>query len=165
MNSVSLLCGTLALCAAAMAGSTHAGFSHAVSAPAISTTHQRWPANGAGACAKYFSPDFVGAVLGGSPEAAKVTSDSSCLSGMLYITLNSISAEQFRRRMPLIAGTHPISGIGDVAYWNEAGTVSSAKGQGRGCNIGVIVPQMAKLEKEALAQKLGTICNSLFALP
>ena len=165
MNTASLLCGTAALCAAAMAGSTHVVVPPAVSAPALSTTQQRWAANGAGACAKYFSPDFVGAVMGGSPGPAKVTSDSSCLSGMLYITLNSISAEQFRRQMPLIAATHPISGIGDVAYWNEAGTVSSAKGQGRGCNIGVIVPQQAKLQKEALAQKLGTICNSLFALP
>ncbi len=165
MHSVSLLCGTMAVCAAAMVGSTHVVSPHAGSAPAISTTQQRWAANGGGACAKYFSPEFVGAVLGGSPEPAKVTSDSSCLSGMLYITLNSISAEQFRQQMPLIAFTHPISGIGDVAYWNEAGTVSSAKGQGRGCNIGVIVPQQAKLQKEALAQKLGTICNSLFALP
>jgi hypothetical protein len=155
----------MALCAAAMVGSTHVVLPHSVSAPAVSTKQQRWAANGGGACAKYFSPEFVGAVLGGSAEPAKVTSDSSCLSGMLYITLNSISAEQFRQQMPLIAGTHPISGIGDVAYWNEAGTVSSAKGQGRGCNIGVFIAQQAKLQKEALAQKLGTICNSLFALP
>lgn len=154
MNSVSLLGGVTALCAATIVGSMH-----------VSTTHQRWAANGGGACAKYFTPDFVGAVLGGSPQPAKVTSDSSCLSGMLFITLNSIGAAQFRRQMPLIAGTHPITGIGDVAYWNEAGTVSSAKGQGRGCVVGVLIAQQAKLQKEALAQKLGTICNALFALP
>lgn len=165
MNPVSLLCGTATLCAAAMVASPHVVFPHVAPAPAASTKQPRWAANGAGACAKYFTPDFVGAVLGGSAEAAKVTSDSSCLSGMLYITLNSISAEQFRLEMPLIAGTHPISGIGDVAFWNEAGTVSSAKGQGRGCNIGVLLPNPAKLQREALAQKLGTICNKLFASP
>ncbi len=165
MNPVSLLCVTTALCAAAMVASPHIVHPHVVPAPAVSTKQPRWAANGGGACTKYFTPDFVGAVLGGSTEPAKVTSDSSCLSGMLYITLNSISAEHFRQQMPLIAATHPISGIGDVAFWNEAGTVSSAKGQGRGCNIGVILPSQAKLQREVLAQKLGTICNKLFALP
>ena len=165
MNPVSLLCGITVLCAVEMVASPHVVFLHVVPAPAVSTKQQRWTANGAGACAKYFTPDFVGAVMGGPPKPAKVTSDSSCLSGMLYITLESTSAEHFRQQMPLIAATHPISGIGDVAFWNDAGTVSSAKGQDRGCNIGVFLPNQAKLQREALAQKLGTICNKLFALP
>jgi hypothetical protein len=58
----------------------------------------------------------------------------------------------------------PISGIGDAAYWNEAGALSAVKGD-RMCDISVVIPGAAKIRGAALAEKLGAICNQLFTLP
>ncbi len=65
----------------------------------------------------------------------------------------------------MIAGAHLMAGVGDGAYWNEAGAVSAAKGHDRGCDISIVAPQEAKVQGAALGQKLGEICNQLFALP
>lgn len=75
-----------------------------------------------------------------------------------------INVALFRNEMPRIFGAHSIGGIGDAAYWNEAGALSSVKGD-RGCDISVIVPGAAKFSGTVLGQKLGAICNELFALP
>jgi hypothetical protein len=59
-----------------------------------------------------------------------------------------------------------MTGVGDAAFWNHAGALSAVKGHERGCNISVIGEAYGmKLQDEALAQKLGQVCNKLFALP
>ena len=60
---------------------------------------------------------------------------------------------------------HPISGFGDGAYWNGAGAFSAVKGHDRGCDISVIDPGAPKIHNAELGQKLGEICNKLFAIP
>ena len=56
--------------------------------------------------------------------------------------------------------------FGDGAYWNEAGAVAAVKGHDRGCNVSIIAaPSQLKLRGAALGEKLGAICNQLFALP
>ena len=133
-----------------------------VAVPALS---QGWTANGATACEKYFTPEFVAAVLGGRPEAAKRTGPNMCTAGYLYITLDVKDVNEFRRELPRIAGVHPMTGVGDVAYWNGSGAITAVKGPNRECVVGVLVQQFAKIHDAELGQKLGEICNKLFALP
>jgi hypothetical protein len=122
-----------------------------------------WIANGATACEKFLTPEVVAAILAKPAGAAAQLDSTSCHTGNIYISLKIVSVDTFRRELPLIAGTHPLAGVGDVAYWNGAGAVSAVKGQDRGCNISVIAG--AKIRDEALGQKLGEICSILFALP
>lgn len=52
------------------------------------------------------------------------------------------------------------------AVWNQAGAISAVKGHDRGCNISIVgVPEQMKIHDAALGQKLGEVCNQLFALP
>jgi hypothetical protein len=128
---------------------------------------QSWTANGATACEKYLTPEFVSAVLGDPPEPAKRTGPNSCTtrSGSLYITLNTKDVNEFRRELPRIAGVHVMSGVGDAAYWNASGAVTAVKSPNRECVVGVLLQTSAKIHDAALGKKLGEICNKLFALP
>ena len=131
---------------------------------ARATTGSPWIANGATACEKYLTPVVTAAILNAPPGHAQRTAPNSCSAHPIYITLKAASVPAFKQELPLIAGAHPIAGIVDAAYWNEAGAVSAVKGD-RGCDISVIVPGSAKVTGADLAQKLGAICNQLFALP
>jgi hypothetical protein len=125
-----------------------------------------WISNGATACEKYLTPDVVAAILrtpAGHPRRLDV---NSCNAGMIYIFLKVADINVFRMELPRIAGVHLISGVGDGAYWNEAGALSAVKGHDRGCNISIIgAPGELKIHDAALGQKLGEICNKLFAIP
>jgi hypothetical protein len=66
--------------------------------------------------------------------------------------------------LPRIADAHPIGGIGDAAYCDGAGALSAVKGD-RGCVINALVPGTTKATGEALARKLGAVCDQLFSLP
>jgi hypothetical protein len=128
------------------------------------TTGAAWSANGAAACGEYLTPAVTSAILQGPAGKTKSSDATSCNEGPIYLKLKAGNVSAFRRELPLIAGAHPISGIGDAAYWNEAGAVSAVKGD-RACDISVIIPGAAKVSGSALAEKLGAICNQLFALP
>ena len=140
----------------------------AFTTPALAATGggSVWIANGATACEKYLTPDVVAAILrtpAGHPRRLDV---KSCNAGMIYIFLKVADIDVFRLEVPRIAGAHPISGIGDGAYWNEAGALSAVKGHDRGCDISIIgAPGELKIHNAALGQKLGEICNKLFAIP
>ena len=123
-----------------------------------------WSANGGTACAKYLTPAATGAILNSPAGKAQSGGASSCNAGPIYLSLKPANLALFRQEIPRIAGAHPISGIGDAAYWNESAALAAVKG-GRECNISVIIPGSAKLSGAALAGKLGAICNQLFALP
>jgi hypothetical protein len=88
----------------------------------------------------------------------------SCHAGIIYIDLKVADIDVFRQELPMITGTHLMAGVGDGAYWNQAGAVSAVKGHHRGCDISVIDPQQLKIHNAELGQKLGEICNKLFAL-
>lgn len=137
-------------------------------AAAGSPSQTGWAANGASACEKYLGPQVVGAILLQPAGHARRVDAQSCEylssgSGMIEIRLTAADVDVFRQELPRIMGAHPITGIGDAAYWNEAGALSAVKGHGRGCDISVLVG--SKVRGEALAQQLGKICNALFALP
>lgn len=156
---------SLSACSQGASGSPGDGVSAAVAAPAAASAgSNNWIANGASACEKYLTPDVVAAILlnpAGKPE--RLDADS-CHAGSIYISLKVADIDAYRQELPLIAGTHPMAGVGDGAYWNAAGAVSAVRGHDRGCDISVIGAP-TKIQGAALGQKLGEICNKLFALP
>ncbi len=127
-------------------------------------TGAAWSANGGTACEKYLTPAVTDAILSSRASPPKRTDPTACNSYPIYIKLSAANVASFRAQMPRIAGAHPINGIGDAAFWNEAGAVSAVKGD-RGCVINVLVPGSTKVTGQALAQKLGAVCDQLFALP
>ena len=79
---------------------------------------------------------------------------NSCNAGMIYIFLKVADIDVFRMEVPRIAGAHPISGVGDGAFWNEAGALSAVKGHDRGCDISIIgAPGELKIHNAALGTK------------
>jgi hypothetical protein len=128
------------------------------------TTAAAWSANGGAACEKYLTPAVTDAILNSHAAPPKRTDPTSCNSFPIYIKLSAANVATFRAQLPRIADAHPIGGIGEAAYWNGAGALSAVKGD-RGCVINVLVPGSAKVMGEALAQKLGAVCDQLFALP
>jgi hypothetical protein len=137
-----------------------------VSAHGTPTNGTGWTANGASACEKYLTPDVVAAILGKAPGPAVRIDAASCNTGSIYINLLVADVDVFRQEIPRIVGAHSMAGVGDAAFWNQAGALSAVKGHARGCDISVIGEAYAtKLHDEALARKLGEICNKLFALP
>lgn len=169
-----VVCGILLAVSACSRGSASsggtngaAGADSAATSPAAagSSGGNSWIANGATACEKYLTPDVVAAILlapAGTPQRLDA---HSCHTGIIYIYLKVADIDAFRLEVPRIAGTHPMAGVGDGAYWNQAGAVSAVKGHDRGCDISVLVPQQAKIHDVALGLALGEICNKLFALP
>src|ERR1700722_3405408 len=134
-------------------------------APAAPPTGSAWIDNGATSCAKYLTPDVVAAILRSPAGAPRRLDAHSCNVGPIYITLKVADIDVFRQELSMIAGVHRMSGVGDGAYWNEAGAFSSVKGHDRGCDISVIDPGAPKIHNAELGQKLGDICNKLFATP
>jgi len=133
---------------------------------ALISSRQDWTANGASACEKYLTPEVVSTIMDGPAEQPKQDAANSCHRGSLYVTLSvrTRDVEEFRREIPRIADAHPLSGVGDAAYWNGGGATTAVKGR-RECVISVLVPQFAKIHNAELGQKFGEICNTLLALP
>jgi hypothetical protein len=156
MDSKTLLPGIVATCIAATIGLWVPG-------EAAAANGQGWIANGASACERFLTPDVVTAIIVGSAGPAAPLDANSCHSGSIYITLRVEDVTSFKLKLPQIVGVHMMSGVGDLAYWNQAGAISAVKGHDRGCDIGVI-GGTTKVHDEALGKKLGEICNKLFAL-
>lgn len=153
---VRILTGLIAACTSLMIG---------IHAPAsASTPGQSWIANGATACEKFLTPDVLAGILGSPVGPARKIDATSCNTGPIYITLLVKDVDVFKLELPQIVGVHMMSGVGDLAYWNQAGAISAVKGHDRGCNIGMI-GGAPKIHDAALGQKLGEICAKLFALP
>ena len=127
---------------------------------------QAWISNGGTACQKFLTPDVVAGILKLPPGPPKQNDATSCNTGTIYITLSVANMALFQHQSKTVVGANTISGIGDAAYWNHAGALASVKGPDRGCDISVISDRFGtKLQDEALAKKLGEICNKLYALP
>ncbi len=126
-----------------------------------------WNANGATACETLLTPALMSAVLNDPSGTPTKDSATSCHRGAIYITLEVKDPAKLKQEIPRIAFAHPMTGVGDVAYWNDAGATVAAKAPDRGCEIqGVLAVSYhgTKMTGEALGKKLGEVCNELFAL-
>ena len=135
-----------------------------------------WQTNGGTACDKYITPDLVAEVLNmpagkiehTNPETCKVGAPDWHNPASIQITLGSHSNPGlFKATEQLRENLVPLPGVGDMATRSGNRTyvlVDALKGDHRSCSITAMVSS-APLKSELMAQKLGAICNELFALP
>jgi hypothetical protein len=143
--------------------------SASASASASSTNGQPWPNNGAIACEKYLTPDFVGQIFKNPTGHARKLGAQGCTFetpdfASIKIALFAAGPSVFDARQKYLSDPVPLTGVGDKAVRTASG-IKAIKGRNRMCDIVVTPPFGNKLSGEALAKKLGEICNKLFALP
>jgi len=140
-----------------------------------STQAGDWASNGATACTKLLTADFLKAILihpSGKSEAQdgescafSADSGETTIKIELYdhLTLEAWKAYNKVDRPTAIA----LAGVGDQALRVENPVVIDAwKTGGRNCRVMLLaILEQPKLTSDALAKKLGGICNQLFALP
>ncbi|MGH7023918.1 MAG: hypothetical protein ACREEB_10045 [Caulobacteraceae bacterium] len=129
-----------------------------------------WVNNGGDACAKLLTPDFVAQILRNPAGHSEQLSAKGCHfngdSGTIGIVLIPGGVADFDATQKLRGGkTTPLTGVGDKAVVVTEGSIEAAKGQDRICDVDVQPASDQKLTGMALAQKLGEVCNKLFALP
>jgi hypothetical protein len=136
-----------------------------------SSASGNWVANGATACEKYLTPDVVAAILTHPAGRSKTLGAQGCdyettdSGGSISITLTAAGPAAFDAEQKYFVNPIPLPGVGDKAVRHTTG-IEAIKGEDRGCSIQAGgAPGSTKLTGEALAQKLGEICNKLFALP
>jgi hypothetical protein len=169
MNFLSLLSRaaiTCALCATSACTQSAASSNAAETGAAGTQSHgSAWVTHGATACDTYFTPDFVGQIFSSSAGHSKKLSSQACSfdspSGLINITLVAAGPADFEAH--LAYQTNPVSlpDVGDKAVRSLTG-IEAVKGDDRMCSIDVM---SSRLSGEQLAQKLGEVCNKLFALP
>lgn len=124
---------------------------------------------GGDACDKYLTSDVVAAILNGatgkpkrlSPQACSVTTLDD--GGSISITLNSATPQSFDAYQKYLVDPKPLPGVGDRAVQSMTG-ISSIKGSNTGCDINAGgAPGALKLHGQALGEKLGAICNRIYA--
>jgi len=145
------------------------GCSKSASANAAPKDGQLWVANGATACEKYLTPDFAGQIFANPAGHAKQLSAQACSFeapdfASISITLIAGGPSVFDAHQKYLVDPVPVSGVGDKAVRTASG-IEAVKGQNRMCTIDVMPPFGHKLSGEALARKVGELCNKLFALP
>jgi hypothetical protein len=130
-----------------------------------------WIANGATACDRYLTQDLVAAILTNPTGATKKLSVQSCSysandsSANLTITLSQAGPAAFDEYQKYLANPVPLPGVGDKASQSLIGIVA-VKGANRSCSVDAVgAPGSLRLRGAELGQKLGAICNQLFALP
>ena len=126
-----------------------------------------WDTHGSTACAEYITPDFAGQIFDNAAGENRKDSAASCsfhsaVGSNIYIALIIAGAATFDAD-PNAQGAAPVSGIGDKAVRTATG-IEAYKAHHGICQIDVTPPLGLKLDGEALAQKLGDVCNKLFAL-
>ena len=133
------------------------------------SSHANWTDNGATACDTYLTPAVAADILKNPAGHAKRLSGQACSYetadfSSITITLMQGGTTGLDTYIPHLPDPVPIAGIGDKAVRTMLG-IDAAKGADRMCSIDLMPPFAAKVSGEALAQKLGVICNQLFALP
>jgi hypothetical protein len=130
-----------------------------------------WIANGATACDRYLSRDVVAAILTNPSGSAKTLSAQACSyttndsAGTITITLTNAGPAAFDEYQKYLVNPEPLQGVGDKASQSMIGIVAM-KGANRNCSIDAGgAPGSLRLRGAELGQKLGAICNQLFALP
>jgi hypothetical protein len=141
------------------------------SAPAASSNQGggNFASRGGDACGKYLTPDVVASILNGTAGPAKKLSPQGCSvtttddGGSITITLNNATPQSFDAYQKYLVNPKPLAGVGDKAVQSMIG-ISSIKGTNTGCDIDAGgAPGSLKLHGEALGQKLGAICNAIYA--
>ena len=148
------------------------GSTGAAGAPPTADADQ-WVLNGAAACAKYLTPDEITAVFGSASGDSQPNGPHACMFSTAHapntdystinIYLSSGGSASFDEDVDTKNGT-PLSGVGDKAVRTQEDGVQAVKGD-HICSIGVKPPYGNKLKGDALALKLGEVCNKLFSLP
>lgn len=128
-----------------------------------------WIANGATACDTYLTTAVVAEILKNPAGHTKKLSPQACAYetadfASISITLMPGGTTGLDLHMKYLADPVPLAGVGDKAVRTMIG-IEAAKGADRMCSIDVMPPFATTTSGEALAQKLGAICNRLFALP
>ena len=135
-----------------------------------------WIANATTACEKYLTPDLVAAIWGtpggqakpvatGNPRVQACVFQSASPGRNIKITLNTDGPASFDAGQKYLVDPVPLPHVGDKASLTGDGIVA-VKGTDRTCHIDTIGNiGSIKLSRQALGQKLGEICNQLFALP
>ena len=162
----------LALTACSQNGSNYAGPANSSAAASNRAAAPRgWIANGATACDKHLTPDVVAAILSHPTGKSRRLSDQACRfesndsGGSISITLANAGPAAFDQYQQYLVYPRPLAGVGDKASSSLTG-IDAVKGNDRTCTIDAGgAPGSTKLTGDALAQKLGEICNRLFALP
>jgi hypothetical protein len=128
-----------------------------------------WISNGATACDKYLTPDLVDQIFPNPAGHAKKLGAQGCSFetpdfASINITLSAGGPSVFDAHQKYLTAPVPLSRVGDRAVRTATG-IEAVKGADRMCGIDVMPPFGNKLKGDALAQKLGEVCNTLFALP
>lgn len=85
--------------------------------------------------------------------------------GSISITLSNAGPAAFDAYQKYLVDPQPLSGVGDRASQSVTG-IDAVKGGDRSCSIDAGgAPGSLRLKGAELGQKLGAICNQLFALP
>lgn len=164
----------IAVCAAlfAIAGWPQRGTSGATPAAAQASG---WSKNGASACKKLLTPDFLRAILahpageiepGGDGQSCSYSANSGLTTLKIELS-DHVTREGWERYNKQYRPTAaPLAGVGDKAVRTENPDVVYAwKNGDRACGLMLLaIDEQPKLAGEALAKKLGGICNQLFAL-
>jgi hypothetical protein len=152
---------------------------HAISAtaePAAAAQEKTWATNGASACKKFLTADFLSSILTHTSGDGESRPDGhGCawatngdFASLLIELSDHVTADQWERyNKEYRRGAIVVTGVGDRAVRTEnPDRVSAWKHGDRTCNVMLtIVDDQPKLVGEALAKKLGGVCNQLFALP
>jgi hypothetical protein len=156
-----------ALVACSHGASTSASGTASASKPAPAAS--AWIGHGATACETYLTPSVVGEILKKADGRSKPLSSQGCTyettdfsSINIMLTLGGVAT--LNAHMPYLSDVSPLAGVGDKAVRTATG-IEAAKGTDRICGIDVMPPFAAKVSGDALAEKLGAICNQLLTLP
>jgi hypothetical protein len=167
---------TIFVCAmlCAVCGSLHTGIIGATAE--VAAQEKTWAANGASACKKLLTADFLSSILTHTAGNGEPRPDGhGCAWGTdgdfasLIIELSErVTVEQWERyNKEQRRGAIIVAGVGDKAVRTETpDRVSAWKHGDRTCNVMLtIMDDKPKLSGDALGKKLGGLCNQLFAMP
>ncbi len=193
MNTISLLRSITVACALCTIAACSQGASAPTPAPADSdkssntaagdlgataSDDSAWQTNGGTACDKYLTPDLIAEVLNMptgkiehlNPEECKYGAPDWHNPASIHITLGGhFNPGMFKAAAQFRENQVPLPGVGDMATRSGNGShvmIDALKGDHRYCYINAEAGSgSVPLKSEPLAQKLGAICNKLFALP
>lgn len=137
-----------------------------------------WTANGATACDKLLTADFLTTILVHTKgQSQPKPAGTSCLftaeydDGFNSMTIglsDPVPLADWNRLMAAnLPGGIPVPGVGDKAFRSkDAAILHAYTNKGRMCSVMLTaLGESPKLAGDALAKKFGTLCNQLFALP
>ncbi|MEO7051624.1 MAG: hypothetical protein ABI128_08155 [Rhodanobacter sp.] len=166
--SAAWMLGTTCACSSSAPSGPADGKPKPVGSGAASRNTGTWTSHGSSACQEFITPEFASQLFDNANGTSSRLSDWSCSfdtpdGKSINVVLIDASAGTFDSD-PNVQGATPAHGIGDKAVRTASG-VEAYKAQRGICQIDVMPPFGLKLQSEQLTNKLGELCNKLFALP